>query len=292
MLALVGAWWIAIAPARPAELPLAMSPWWVAAPQAAAGPRPDGPIRRPEAAPADAEDPRRREAARAFADGEAAFEREDFVDAAERFGRAHALVPHPWTLYNHAVSLRNAGDAVAAWRAFGELESIATTEEERTEAARERAALRDRVAVVELRGPADSVACIDRDRVALDRTGRATWIGRPGPHRLATHAGERTFTAAGGPGTRLDVAAPPRRAPRARGWLIAAIVGTAGGTGGAAAAAALTDDRDAKIGAAVGASTAGTALVASIVALAVVERDAKRRRPAPLPCELASDHSP
>lgn len=288
MLALVGAWWIAIA----SPPPLAMSPWWVTAPQA--GAKADAPIRRPEATPSDAEDPRRREAARAFADGEAAFEREDFVDAAERFGRAHALVPHPWTLYNHAVSLRNAGDDVAAWRAFGELESIATTDDERSEAARERAALRDRVALVELHGPARAVACIDRDRVALDDRGRATWIGRPGAHRLATHAGERTFTAAGGRTAKVDVAAPPRRAPKARGWLVAAIVGSAGGTGGAAAAAALADERDAKIAAAVGASTAGTALVASIVALAIVERDAKRRRPAPLPCELVvtTNHSP
>jgi hypothetical protein len=298
MLALLGACCIAIVPARAVETSLVASPWWVAAPPSESASMPAeppaptraGPIRRPEADPGDTDDPRRREAARAFADGEAAFEREDYVDAAERFGRAHALVPHRWTLYNHAVSLRNAGDPVAAWRAFGELESIATTDEERAEAARERAALRERIAFAELRGPADSVVCIDRDRVQLGRAGHAEWIGTPGRHELATHAGARPFDTAAGSITRLEVVAPKRRAPPGRGWLVAAIVGSAGGVAGASAAAALTDERDARIAASVGASLAGTALIASIVGLAVVEREAKRRRPPPLPCELARDH--
>ena len=285
--ALFGAWLFASTPIL--EAPQFSSPWRVVAAPADARdgtPAPSS-IRKPTPASEDVDDPRRHEAARAFADGEAAFERGDFVDAAERFGRAHALSPHPWTLYNHAVSLRDAGDPVAAARAFAELAAIATTDEERAEAARERAALQGRIALVELHGAPEATVCIDRDRVTLDRRGRAQWIAAPGSHRLTTHAGARAFTTAAGGSMRLDVPAPRRRGPKARGWLVAAIVGSAGGLAGGTAAAVTSEPRGAKIAAAVGATAAGTALVTSIVALALVERDAKRERPAALPCELA-----
>jgi hypothetical protein len=278
----LASWIVAVAPVH------ASSPWRVVAPASATSsetPAPSG-IRRPRETDADAADPRRREAARAFADGEAAFERGDFADAAERFGRAHALVPHPWTLYNHAVSLRQAGELVAAYRAFGQLAEIATTDEERAEAQREQDALGDRVAVVELRGPGSGSACIDDQRVRLGPDGRARWIGRPGTHRLITHEGARDFTANAGAPSQLDVAPRKRRAPRARGWLVAATIGSAGALGGGTAGAVLADGRGAKASAAVAAGAGGIALVASIVALALVERDAKRRAADPLPCEL------
>lgn len=281
----IGAWLIASAPAG-AHAPRFSSPWRVvvAPARAVEATKPSTGIRKAAPAGDEADDPRRREAARAFADGEAAFERGDFADAAERFGRAHALSPHPWTLYNHAVSLRDAGESVAAWRAFAELAAIASTDEERAEAARERAALQDRVAIVELHGPADSALCIDRELVRTGADGRAQWIVAPGSHRLTTAAGSRAFAVQRGATVRLAVEPPRRRRPRVRGWLVAAIVGSAGGLGGGIAGAVLAEGRAAKSAAAVGASAAGTALVASIVALALVERDAKREKPTPLPC--------
>jgi len=281
----IGAWLIASAPAG-APAPRFSSPWRVvvAPARAAEETTPSTGIRKAAPAADEADDPRRREAARAFADGEAAFGRGDFADAAERFGRAHALSPHPWTLYNHAVSLRDAGESVAAWRAFAELAAIASTAEERAEAARERAALQDRVAIVQLHGPRDSVVCIDRDLVRVGADGRAEWIVDPGSHRLTTAAGSRMFAVQRGGAVRFEVEPPRRRRPLSRGWLVAAIVGSAGGLGGGVAAAALAEPRGAKAAAAVGASAAGTALVASIVALALVEREVKRERPAPLPC--------
>ncbi|HET6586101.1 MAG TPA: hypothetical protein VFG69_21735 [Nannocystaceae bacterium] len=283
-LQLVVATSLALGAASPAPLG---SPWRVVAPRAPASDEPRS-LRKPAVVDADvANDPRRSEAARAFADGEAAFDRGDFDDAAERFGRAHALSPHPWTLYNEAVSLRHAGRAVAAWRAFAELERTAADPQERAEAKREREALRGRVAIVELSGAAHTPACIDGDRIELAADGRARWIGAPGTHRLVTRAASVDFTANAGAAKRLDVVPPRRRAPRARGWLIAAIVGSVGGLAGGTAAAVLADRRGARIAAGVGAGAAATALVGSIVALVVVEREAKRRRPAPLPCELA-----
>lgn len=286
MRVVIGAWLIASAPLQ--EAPQFSSPWRVViAPARAAADHSKSGIRKRTPSTDASHDPRRAEAARAFADGEAAFERGDFADAAERFGRAHALAPHPWTLYNQAVSLRNAGESVGAWRAFAELASIAQTDEERAEATRERAALRDRVAIVELHGPRNAAACIDRELVRLEDDGHAQWVVGAGAHRLTTTAESRSFTARPGGTVRLEVAPARRRAPAARGWLVAAIVGSAGGLGGGVAAAVLTEHRGAKTGAAIGASAAGTALVASIVALALVERDAKRVRPQPLPCELA-----
>lgn len=277
----------------PTPAPLG-SPWRVVAPRAASeGEERPRSIRKPAVTESElAGDPRRREAARAFADGEAAFDRADFDDAAERFGRAHALSPHPWTLYNHAVSLRQAGRAVEAWNAFAELERIATLPDERDEAKRERDALQDRVAVVELRGPASTSTCIDRESVRLGADGRARWAGAPGSHRLVTHATSVDFIAKAGAPMRLDVATPRRRGPRARGWLIAAIVGSAGAASASTAAAVLSDRRGARIAAGVGAGAAATALVGSIVALVIVERDAKRHRASPLACELANAQRP
>jgi len=268
------------------------SPWSVQrtspAPVADEPPRPRMIRGQGDPSAADGSDPRRREAARAFADGEAAFDRGDYDDAAERFGRAHALSPHPWTLYNHAVSLRQAGRAVEAWRAFAELEAISQTDDERAEARREQAALRGRIAVVELRGAADAPVCIDHELVRLGPDGHARWVGTPGTHRLWSAASPRTFTVVEGDSTRIEVRPAKPRAPKSRGWLVTAIVGSSLGLGGAAAGAAIADDRRVQAVAGTAAVASAAALVASIVVLARTERAAKRVVPAPLPCELVS----
>ncbi len=51
-------------------------------------------------APDASDDASRKQAEDLFAEGEAAYQRGDFGDAADRFARAQALAPHPATLYN------------------------------------------------------------------------------------------------------------------------------------------------------------------------------------------------
>ena len=108
----------------------------------------------------------------------------------------------------------------------------------------------------------------------------------PGAHQLWSAASPRTFTVVEGDKTRIEVRPEKRRAPKSRGWLVTAIVGSSLGLGGAAAGAAIADDRRVQALAGTAAAASAAALVAAIVVLARTERAAKRREPDPLPCEL------
>jgi tetratricopeptide (TPR) repeat protein len=250
------------------------SPWSVATPHATVD-APGG-LRRGAPAVDDSADASRREAAAAFADGEAAFDRGDYAVAAERFERAHALLPHAWTLYNLALSRARAGDARGAWHAFDELGERAPTEEERREARAERDALLPLLAVVRVRGEPSGRACIDGVEVPLDKRGRAQRVLDPGAHRLAGPKGERTIELAAGTSTELDAATGPRARSPARAWLVVATVFSGVALGGSIGAAATSEDRLVRglSGAAAGASA--VALAGSIAALVLVQRRAAK----------------
>ncbi|MBX7081175.1 MAG: hypothetical protein K1X88_18385 [Nannocystaceae bacterium] len=208
----------------------------------------------------------RREAAAAFADGEAAFERGDYETASARFDRAQALSPHPWTLYNLALSHARAGHALAAWRAFDALASQAPGAPERREAERERDALLPLLAQVRFEG-SGTRACLDGEPVRV-YGGAATRVVEPGLHRITTLRGDDNVALDAGTTLQVDTT-PPRR--RADATVVLAAVGIAGGTiatGGGIPAAALAERPVAQGFAAVAAIGGTAAIVAGAVAIA------------------------
>lgn len=250
----------------------------------AAAPAPTPRVDAPTVAVANDTDEIRREAAAAFADGEAAFEAGDYPTAAERFGRAQALAPHPWTLYNLALSLGRSGRSLEAFVAFEQLAEVAPTEAERSEAVREREALRPLLAALVLRGAPRAEACVDGVRVRVGPEGRIDRVLTPGRHRVRTPRRDETLEL--GPGTvteiRVDAAARPR--PRHRVWAGLAIGGSAAALGGSAAAAGLSSSSGPRVAAGVAAGAAGVALVGAIVGLVVAERSHRRSQLGELRC--------
>jgi hypothetical protein len=247
----------------------AASPWSIAA--ARAEPAPAG-LRRGAPGLSETADASRREAAAAFADAEAAFDRGEYPLAAERFARAHALSPHPWTLYNLALSRARSGDALGAWLAFDELGTLAASADERGEARAERDALRPLLAFVHVRGPARARVCVDETMVELGARGELERALRPGVHRLTSARDDRRLELAAGTTTLLDARPAPPRPPRARPWLIAATVLSGAALGGSTGAAVVAEHRLGRGLAGGAAAASGAALAASIAALVVVHR--------------------
>ncbi len=208
----------------------------------------------------------RREAAAAFADGEAAFERGDYETASARFDRAQALSPHPWTLYNLALSHARAGHALAAWRAFDALASGAPGAPERGEAERERDALLPLLAQVHFHG-SGTRACLDGEPVRV-YDGAATRVVEPGLHRITTLAGDDNVALEPGTALRVDTTPPRRRVDAAVVWAGVGLGGGAVALGGGVAAAALAERPVAQGLAAVAAIGGTAAIVAGAVAIA------------------------
>ena len=248
--------------------PTRASPWAIEL----RGEAPRGGLRRGAPTIDESADASRREAAAAFADAEAAFDRGDYPLAAERFERAHALLPHAWTLYNLALSRARSGDPRGAWLAFDELGRRAPTEQERSEAKAERDALRPLLAFVHVQGEPSGRACIDGVEVALDRRGEAERVLAPGSHRLAGPKGEHAMALAPGSTTVLDARAAPAKKSKAKPWLVVATVFSGAALGGSIAGAATSDS---KLGRGLAGGAAGAsalALAGSIAALVIVHR--------------------
>ncbi len=229
----------------------------------------------------------RREAAAAFADGEAAFEDGDYATAAEHFARAHALAPHAWTHYNLALSLARSGRSLAAFTAFDELARTATTDAERSEAARERDALRPLLAVLVIRGASRAEACVDGVRVRVGPEGRLDRLLAPGRHHLRTPTRDEALELAAGTTTEVHIEAARRARPRHRVWAGIALGGSSIALGGSAAAAGLATSVRTRTAASVAASAAGVALVGAIAGLVVAERN-RRRTVGMLNCATAA----
>ena len=209
----------------------------------------------------------RREAAAAFADGEAAFERGDYALAADRFETAQQLSPHQWTLYNLALSRRRGGDLLGAWQAFSALAASETGGVEQREAEREREALLPLLGVVRVRGPLGARACIDAEAAVIDTRGPVDRVVLPGLHRITTAASDHDVHVEAG--ERIDVEATTLVAARdpVRQWLLVATAAASVATIGAIAGAATSSTRASQGLTGAAAVAGGVALGASIVAL-------------------------
>ncbi|MBK6917161.1 MAG: hypothetical protein IPH07_07160 [Deltaproteobacteria bacterium] len=242
----------------------AASPWSVRGPLAERA----APSLRPSAPERDDTDLAvRREAEAAFADGEAAFERGDYATASVRFARAQALSPHPWTLYNLALSQSRSGDALAAFHSFDALSHAATTDGERTEAARERDALLPLLATVELGGPVGSRACIDGVALVIVEDQRRRVLA-PGVHRVTTMRSDDNLALAAGQRVHVDASAPRTRRDRRRAWAGLTIGGGVVAVGGGIAGAVLAERPVAQGLAGAAAVGGAVAVIAAAVRLA------------------------
>lgn len=257
-------WAIAMALAGPVP-PATASPYALGAQARRGGPGDQGALRPADGAEETSADATRREAAAAFADAEAAFERGDYAVAATRFEHAHRLSPHQWTLYNLALSRARADD-----------------DAERREAERERDALLPMLAVLVVRGPAGARACVDDTPVVV--TGEATrHVVVPGVHRITTLRRDEDVVLAAGSSTEVEAAASRAARDRVRPWLIGAAVGTSLATAAGAAGAA-TADRTSSAGLS-GAAAAASAVTLGLVIGALVKRSREQRsRPTPWRC--------
>jgi hypothetical protein len=179
-------------------------PWaWLAIPLALAGP-----------AHAQAPDDARREAAKAFAEGEKAFAQKDYPGAARRFEEAYRLAPHPSATWNEARALEHAGEKAHAANAYAKYLREAEPEaHDRAEATRELEGLGRRLVLVRLQATGFDVVLIDDQRVE----GPSVYVD-PGRHVVEGRAGEQVVhaDARGDAGAVVDVvlnAPPPAPAP-------------------------------------------------------------------------------
>lgn len=247
------------------------------------------PALRPNAPGDDADAAVRREAEAAFADGEGAFERGDYATASIRFARAQALSPHPYTLYNLALSQSRSGDPLGAFHSFDALRDAAATEAERSEAARERDALLPLLAIVEFDGPDGARACVDGVSLTLDADARRQVLA-PGVHRVTTLRSDENLALTAGAHVHVDASAPRVRRDRRRLWAGLTIAGGTVAVGGGIAGAVLAERPVAQGLAAAAAVGGAVAIVTAAVRLAHDRRDA---RPAPtLRCGDAITASP
>lgn len=101
-------------------------------------------------------------AAHAFSTGAAAYERGDFLVAAQAFDEANAIAPAPAAVYNAARAWQDAGDGPrAADRYATFLDSAPPDVPERTRARRELARLRRELLTVRIEGPPGAIVAID-----------------------------------------------------------------------------------------------------------------------------------
>ncbi len=273
-------WSIALTLASTAlSVPVGASPWSVGAAMGARHAAEPEPTDLRPAAPVDdaSLDARRREAAAAFADGEGAFERGDYATAARRFAHAHGLSPHQWTLYNLALSRARAGDPLGAWESFDALASGEAEGGARSEAERERDALRPLLALVVVHGPAGARICVDGVPLVVDDDGVGERVVAAGVYHIETATRDDQVALAAGAHVDVDASTKPVVRDRMRPWFVVATIGGVAAAGGATAAAVLAD-RPAAQGAAGAAAVAGAVTVAATIGAWV--RNGRERRAA------------
>lgn len=177
---------------------------------------------------AEGSDDERKNAQRAFAEGQHAFKNRDFKHAAESFEAAYKSAPHPDALWNAARSWSRAGERTRAANLYAQyLEEAPPKARDRDSANDALRELASQLARLEVH--ASDVTDVKLDGTPLTRT---TIYVTPGTHVLeGVHAG-RSFTKSQDvtAGTIVSVALIPPEAPRSTAPL-ASGEGRASGTG-------------------------------------------------------------
>ena len=222
----------------------------------------------------------RLEAAAEFSRGEAAYRRGEYTRATEHFARAHALAPHPATLFNLGMAQARSGEVVAAWHSFDGLSREAPTPEERREALAQREQLRPSVALLRVEAPPGSSVCFDTEPVMLDETPLV--VTQPGEHALQVGRTALQIQLRAGETHTIDLDAHAKlERTRATSRVVVPLLATAAVGAGAGVglgiASATASSSDARRGLGAGAAVASGIALGTVVAAIVVR---VRNRPA------------
>ncbi len=231
-------------------------------------------------------EPAAREAAakEAFDHGLSAVSRGDYSDAVISFRRAYEFRPHPVALFNLALALEKAERLPEAWTVFDTLVDAVESKAETREIRRHMSAIAADIAILEVASTAAPTRlCIDGlDILERGPTHRQIAL-EPGVHQLQID--DRQLSVRLGPGERRVVLLDPETArpqvpSKTRG--LPASIGVGIGAGALAVglgAAALTPTLPApqRRGLGMGAvGSAGVALTASVIAIILERRSARR----------------
>lgn len=238
------------------------------APLLAEGPAPE---------PTQADDKQR--AAAAFEAGEAHFAAAEYEAAARSFAEANALISHPDTLYNLALSHELAGNRPAAWTAYRQaLEADPSSPRDMSQRL---AKLTRKVGVIELHSEA-TAACVDGVAMAPHQD-HVELAVEPGSHELYVDGTTLQVDVTAGSTRalyldRAELLAAPED-PRGR-RTVGALSGLAAGTAilatglGVAAAVSRPNNQGFIIGATTSAAAAAGLSIAAIVVSQLAKRDA------------------
>lgn len=225
-------------------------------------------------------DPTRDEAAEAFAAGETAFASGDFPAAVVQFGRAHELLPHPFTAYNLGLAQARAGLDIEAWHTFSRLRGETEDPDRLTEIEVQLARLSPSVAQIQVHASKGQVVRIDGSTVESG----VVLVRPPGPIRVDVDAQTFKVDLIGGELRHVEVRAVDRPAPspepnRAQtGVLVTTLVLGSGTAGTAIAAALLRKDRIGPPLAFTAAGLGGATLAFAATALGLHLRQRRHRR--------------
>jgi hypothetical protein len=214
----------------------------------------------------------------AFDKGLAAVASSEFEVAVDSFERAYTLRPHPVTLFNLALALEKAERLPEAWEVFEAVIDLVESDAERREVRRHMRAIAAKIAILEVHATVRYRICLDGSPMPRDENDDLRLALEPAEHVLLLDDHELHIQLEPGDQRVLlledsDLLIEGRR----RSPIMPAMIGTAIGSGGLALGlgigAAAVDDPRARTGLAAGAATsAGLAVIASVVALLVETR--------------------
>jgi tetratricopeptide (TPR) repeat protein len=222
----------------------------------------------------------RTHAKRAFEDGLAAVAAERYDIAIASFERAYELRPHPVTLFNLALALEKAGRRPEAWGLFDAVLDIVESDGERREIRERLRVLEAQIAIVEIEASPRHRLCIDGFAMPRGKLDGYQIAVEPGVHPLLLD--EHEFPLSVEPGDRRVVLLEgaerfiegERRSPVVPGMLGLAIGSSAAAIGLGVGAAVTHEPPPLRTGLAAGAAgSAGLAVIAGVVALALELRE-------------------
>lgn len=232
--------------------------------------------------PDPASDPDRSSEARvaaklAFDEGLEAVADERYDQAIDAFHRAHALHPHPVTLFNLALSLEKADRLPESWSLFERVLGQLDDPNERQEVRRHLNAIEARIAIVEVDAQPTYRLCIDGHVMPAGPNGRPRMVLDAGTHGIDLDEHHIEIDLGAGERRLLLLDDPSARHGDINDELTVPMLGVTIGGGalaiGFGIGAAVAQQPDARTGMAIGAASgAGLAVGAGLVALLLDRR--------------------
>jgi hypothetical protein len=232
--------------------------------------------------------PVRERASARFSEAVEAFEAKDYATAAEAFAGANALVSHPNTMINLALSLEQLGDLTGAWWVLTQASERFREEPRALKLAKkELQSLAARTFMLRLQAAPSTLVCIDGVRIPESAPGKYQMALPPGPHAIRVGQVELAVTGEAGAERMLGFERLEELLVPIERKYVAAMATSAGSlaalsAGLAIGAAATRASQRTRAGLGYSAAILGAAATGTAIALAVRARNpARKRRSAP-----------